>query len=259
MTAPALAKPFYLRPNRIQRALPTRGLLMQEILRQSVLIAARDELGLQTRDGHLREWRGNVPLEFAQEMAFGPADVRLMDKPGSQVAVWFHSYPVDWITDYSALVENAESMSRTEFVAVIEKDGWTGAPNDAKESGPAPADAENLLAEMEQLSQLAAVREAHALIHTDGESLDRLGVLVRGYANLGQLTRFQWSQEYSVFQARSLLYAQRMVVAHPESPVPLWHRAYARAMAGFQADAAQGSGRHRGHQSALRPRRHGLR
>jgi len=237
IAAPALAKPFYLRPNRVQAGLPTRGLLMQEILRQSVLIAARDELGLQTRDGHLREWRGNVPMEFAQEMSFGPTNVMLADKPGSKVSVWSHDYPADWITDYSALVENAESMSRNEFVAVIEKDGWTGSPNDVKESAPAPADGENLLAEMEQLSQLAAVRETHALIHGDGESLDRLGVLVRGYANLGQLTRFQWSQEYAVFQARSLLYAQRMVVAHPESPVPLWHRAYARALAGFQKDA----------------------
>ena len=74
----------------------------------------------------------------------------------------------------------------------------------------------------------------HEAIRKDGESEARLGVLVRGYAHLGQLTRYHWSIEHQVFIARSLLYAARMVKNNPTSPIPLWHRAYAMALAGFQ-------------------------
>ena len=39
--------------------------------------------------------------------------------------------------------------------------------------------------------------------------MDRLGVLVRGYAHLGRLTELHWNGSAKVFKARSLLYAQR--------------------------------------------------
>ncbi len=70
---------------------------------------------------------------------------------------------------------------------------------------------------------------------TSGESQQALGALVRGYANLGQLTRFLWNASHEDFAARSLLYAERMVAAHPGSADALRHQGYARAMAGMHA------------------------
>jgi hypothetical protein len=128
-------------------------------------------------------------------------------------------------------------MSREEYVRALKKAGWSGSGNLVKSDAPAPADVDAKLAEMEELSQFGVVRETHAAIRADGESLSRSGALVRAYANLGQLTRYHWSLEYAVFTARSLLYAQRMVVNNPNSAAALWHRAYARAMAGMQGGA----------------------
>ena len=87
------------------------------------------------------------------------------------------------------------------------------------------------------LPQVLALRNAHAAVRSGDNSPATLGVLVRGYATLGQLTILYWNATPKVYIARSLLYAQRMVAANPTSADAYWHRAYARAMAGFHADA----------------------
>jgi tetratricopeptide (TPR) repeat protein len=128
-------------------------------------------------------------------------------------------------------------MSRKDFVDALRKAGWSGNGNIVKEDAPPPADSESRLEGLEELPLFGLLRESYALIRNDGESLPRLGVLVRAYANLGQLSRYHWSREYAVYTARSLLYAQRMVATHPNSAIALWHRAYARALAGMMGDA----------------------
>ena len=85
--------------------------------------------------------------------------------------------------------------------------------------------------------QFAAVRALHAQIRSDGESPERLGALVRAYANLGSETEYQWTPSSKLFKARALLYAQRMLARDPRSPWPLWHRAYALALSGLHRDA----------------------
>src|SRR5262249_26434699 len=140
-------------------------------------------------------------------------------------------------TDLNELTEITEKMSRGDFVDALEKAGWSGMANSVKQDAPAPDDTEDRLSQMEELSQFGLLRETHALIRTDGESQQRLGALVRAYANLAQLTRYHWSSEYGIYTARSLLYAQRMVINDPQSAFPLWHRAYARAMAGLNSGA----------------------
>jgi hypothetical protein len=207
------------------------GLLTRELFRQGLLIAARDEMGLQTRDGALREWKepptsaDTLQLDLvAKEMA-----VHDVSEPAS---TWIHEKYSTWPSDFDSGVAKIEEMSRKEYVDALKNAGWTGTGNTKKADGAAPAKAEAQLAEMEELSQFAALRETGELIRTDGESPQRLGVLVRAYANLGQLTRYHWSLEYAVYTARALIYAQRMVNEDPNSAFALWHRAYARAMAG---------------------------
>jgi tetratricopeptide (TPR) repeat protein len=215
------------------------GLTIQEIFRQALLITARDEMGLQTRDASLREWRGDPPSADALVMQFNDHDVKLSDVQQPAFVRWDKVYPAgaslpDNLTQVAGI---AEKMSRQDFVSVLQKAGWSGSGNAIKADAPAPADAEARLGEMEELSQFAVLRETHAAIRADGESQQRLGVLVRAYANLGQLTRYHWSQEFAVYSARSLLYAQRMVAHDPNSAFALWHRTYASAMAGLQKDA----------------------
>ena len=230
----------WLAPNHAQYEYCYKGLIARELYRQAVLLAARDELGLQTRDSSLREWRTTPDAANGLEMNFLADGIHLQDVAGAKYLRWVQAFSNQtWPTDLDGIAVNTERMSRADFVNMLKKAGWSGSENATKADAPAPADAESRLGEMEELSQFGVLRETHAAIRSDGESLQRLGVLVRAYANLGQLTRYHWSEEFAVYTARSLLYAQRMVVEHHGSAMALWHRAYARAMAGLQGDALE--------------------
>jgi hypothetical protein len=213
------------------------GQITQEIYRQALLIAARDELGLQTRDESLREWRTMSPHSSTLRILFEGPRAYLIDMANPQLALWENRYTRDMPNRYPRMIEEAEDLSRHKFVALLKQRGWAAKGVKSRPDGPAPANAEALVEQMEELPQFIALRQTHALIRTDGESLPRLGMVVRAYANLGQLTRYHWSIEYAVYSARSLIYAQRMVATHPDSAYALWHRAYAFALAGF-LDAA---------------------
>jgi hypothetical protein len=229
---------IWLQTNQQTEAPQYKGLISQELFRQAVLITARDTLGLQTRDASLREWRGSSPPDSTLEMEFNGDYVILHEVPNASAVRWRRNYGSGkWPDDLVALIESTEKMSRDDFLTALHKDGWSGSANAVKTDAPAPADSEARLRDMEELSQFAILRETHAAIRADGESLPRSGALVRAYANLGQLTRYHWSAEYAVYTARSLLYAQRMVMNNPNSAFALWHRAYASALAGLQGYA----------------------
>ena len=94
--------------------------------------------------------------------------------------------------DYRAMLEEQEKLSRGKYADVLKQAGFQGKPNAFKESADIPENIENALQKMNFISQFSAVRQLHELIRTDGESPERLGGLVRGYANLGLLTEFHW-------------------------------------------------------------------
>jgi tetratricopeptide (TPR) repeat protein len=228
---------FYLltakNPENIRTRLP---LFERELYRQALLIAARDGMGLQTRDESLREWRVLPAAQGAWNLKQMPLKIEIA--AGTGQAIWTAKrIPSHNPLEIADRVGQIEALSRGEFVKLLQGNGYSGKGNPIKPAGAAPDDAEARLGDLEELSQFRVLRETHDAIRKDGESETRLGVLVRGYANLGQLTRYHWSIEHQVYMARSLLYAARMVNANPKSPVPLWHRAYAMALAGFQEQA----------------------
>jgi tetratricopeptide (TPR) repeat protein len=239
-----LEPPDYLQ----QRPLDARAynVLLRELARQALLIAARDGLGVATRDGALREelpdglpaenrlhldpvFRLGKPLAFT--LGRGPA--------GSRRALWQReASPAVMLVpeDLTAVLEAAELMSRTSFLNALRRAGFDGKPRPAGAAG-VPGEVEDLLAEMNFVSQYAALRRLHELARTGGESPRLTGALARGYAHLGVLTECHWSSAHKVFKARALLYAQRLAAAEPGSPWGLWHRAYATGLAGMHAAA----------------------
>jgi tetratricopeptide (TPR) repeat protein len=221
-------------------AYPTQTpLLSWELYRQAMLIAARDGLGLATRDESLREWKtGMLPSEAitpslqARQIGFNTVVREQKD------LIWQGAVDGDdWPNDCATLAVKAEKLSREDLVAALRAHGWSGTGNKISADAEAPADVEKLLGQMDELSQFSALRLTHAAIATDGESAVRLGALVRGYANLSQLAQLQFSAESDVYAARAILYAQRMVASDPKSAFALWHRAYAFAMVGLQGAA----------------------
>ena len=238
---------FYLLTSRNPEGVRTHlPLLDRELFRQGLLIAARDGLGMQTRDESLREWAAPPAAGMAWNLRQGPLKIEITD--GKAQSIWTTPRPASWQNplEIASRVSQIETSSRGPlFVKLLQEQGYSGQANQMKPGAAASVDSEKLLADLDELSQFRVLRQVHDAIRKDGESEARLGVLVRGYANLGQLTRYHWSLEHQVFTARSLLYAARMVNANPRSPVALWHRAYAMALAGFQEQTFKRSGRGR--------------
>jgi hypothetical protein len=225
------------------------GRLLRELARQSFLVAARDQLGLRTRDVSLGDEMpsggDNAPFEVRTvSESQSILDVRRgFVSPGETLLhEVLRATPVSpektsrdkFFTpiDYRAVLTELEKLSRGQFVDAIKRAGFQGKPNSVKDSADVPQEIEKSLEKMDFVSQFSAVRQLHELIHVDGESPERLGALVRGYANLGLLTEFHWHPAHMAFKARSLAYAERMVSSDKQPWRAVWHRAYAFALAG---------------------------
>jgi tetratricopeptide (TPR) repeat protein len=226
--------------------------LVRELGRQTVLIAARDELGLSTRDETLGEpfpaagaGNGKVVHCVVRAYADGKARIELTVADTSELlqpAVAVSQAPekcasYDTYLPLSKLAATFEPMSRSELAKKLGELGFTGKVPPPDESNTATSEALDLLGEMNFASQFAAVRAAHAATSAKGESSSWLGVLVRGYANLAMMARPHWSSDQEVFAARALLYGERMAQLTHESTVSRAHRAYARALVGMHAEA----------------------
>ncbi|MEX2186396.1 MAG: hypothetical protein WD875_06370 [Pirellulales bacterium] len=222
------------------------SLLAREIGRQALLNAARDQLGLPTRDLLLLE-----ADRAAAEDAGRLLDVRFSPVMGSQTTAVVRRVQgesreqllkekvpcgQDEPMSYKPLLDFADRLSRKEFVDGLKKAGFSGQPIAMKDHGDVPAAIERLLSRMSIPAQFAAVRQLHALSRKDGYSPEVLGALIRGYANLSTFEELHWSSAHEVFKARALLYAHRMKLAG-DGPWARWHRAYAWTLSGVHSEA----------------------
>ncbi len=224
------------------------GILARELFRQALLIAARDELGLATRDELLGDARpaeaaGDPRAELITVLRFGSASesqvlIRRTNGPRAE-ALLAQDLPGTKppFGELPRLVEAAEVLSRTAFPSALRKLGLDGRPNEIHDDARLPAGVEERLWRLGYTEPFAAVRMLHEAIRTGGESPARLAGLVRGYAMLGLLTEHDWHPAHKAFKARALLYAQRMVVRDPKGHYGLWHRGFAESLLGLHKDA----------------------
>ncbi len=253
--APALQLPpsadrttLYLAAPPIDPAAEPVRTLTAEVYRQALLIAARDDLGLYTRDGLLREYDSAPPD--------APAGLRQYVRRGERGKLRIHvgltdpSQPAEAMTEVGrprsmgildvvpAVAVSAEVYER-QLPAFLKQIGFKSdvEPKPDQDVGPLADGVNDLLYGTTLFAPLAAVQRTHAQIRSDGASPDRLAALVRGYANLSRLSRPLWSSDEKVFAARSLVYAQRLVVRWPTRADSLWARAYAEAVVGLHGAA----------------------
>ncbi len=229
-----------------------QGLLAREIARQAFLLAAREQLGLGTRDIALRE-PGGKRAEAANRLLdvrislhrSGESTIEVRRISGSKrTSLLKTKGKVDQssLLDYHSLVDWCEQLSRSEFPEMLKRAGYPVAPDwkaerVLKQDTALGEEIEKQLGRMTCLSQFAAVRSLHEKIRREGESLALLGGLVRGYSNLGMLTELHWHSAHLIFKARGMLYAQRLHVASNRIPWARCHRAYAYAVCGLHAAA----------------------
>src|SRR4051812_33815780 len=250
--------------------------LNREIVRQALLVAARDGLGIQTCD----ETLGETPPEDAHVVQLmliercnrdGKWHISLSNFAEGQSTeaakpVWEKTYECDPAATkiYADIIPRLEADSRGPLIEALktaglhaEKHAPTGAPKEQSEKKeqtgqiaqkdkkdqneitpdePA-AKVQQLLLVPDFVSQFGAVRAAHQAIQTSGETPEWLSVLSRGYANLASLTHHHWSSATEVFTARAWLYSQRMAAAKANDSFALANRAYAWALGGCLQNA----------------------
>ncbi len=250
------------------------GSLTRELMRQSFLISARDEIGFATRDDSLQELTNSglkiagenpvyhmisyiesekavdtlrtvlyqhresglvVPVQLTHEFAGH------LSEPGTTDIKNMYSTPL-W-----KLIIFAEGLSRTKFREALSKNSSQPLKKTKNQKiivkpfhndGVVPEEIEKQLDEWNWLSLYSAIRRLHVEIQQEGESPQLLGALIRAYANLGSLTEYFSSPSSKVFKARALLYAQRLRVKTKTSPFAQYHWAYAFALVG-QDNSAQ--------------------
>jgi tetratricopeptide (TPR) repeat protein len=222
-----------------------RGLLARELVRQALLLAAREELACTTRDLHL----GQAPPEGASHLdivsIFGAGGE---DGPATRLELLRGQPPAQELFASEAMMPAApigivdlttdcEARSRGSFVTHLKQAGLSGKPPHWNADAEVPSAVPGLLAEMNFVPQWRAACLLHAEMTRRGASPSLMAALVRAYANLGVLTELHWAPAHDVFTARSLLYAQRLVVQQPQSGPALTARAYAYALAGLHAAA----------------------
>ena len=185
----------------MQRPAVDRSAFLLQLRRQAILLAARDELGAITRDAFLNE--------TAPENAVRIPDVAQF--PNSQSEY----------TNHQQFLIEVEKFSRNEFVTEWKSLGLEQAkpsPQDNADLEAVCKEIDTLLGTWALIPQFEAVRRTHEAIQQHGESFPLLKRLVRGYTQLQILTNNAPRDTHRVFQARAMLYAQRVVAKYGEKP-----------------------------------------
>lgn len=240
--------------------------LPRELVRQSLLMAAREELGLQTCDTTVREI---APKKAKGKLLILQISVEVIDEQKVQIKLWegidtlikplfTKELTVDGDAQrvYESIVSQMGPASRSEFVELLKqlgckpKSGSAGgnvpeavkASEAATSDGEATNELENLdrwLFEADIVPQFEGIRRAHRLLRQDPKSADALSILARGYANLCLLTSHYWTGTTHAFHARALLYAERLQHIASDKPETLYAVAYAQAITGRSAVALE--------------------
>lgn len=186
-----------------------------QLRRQALLIAARDELGAATRDAFLDETAPEGSLEIPDIDKF----------PNSNPPY----------VDHRRFLAELEKRSRNEFVAELRKRGvkkFDGKESD-EESDKESEKIDELLDQWALIPQFEALRRLHGEIEQKGETPKRLAKLVRAYTQFQIQTNYAPRDSHRVFQARSMLYAQRLVAKYGATPEHLSLRAAAWSLNNF--------------------------
>lgn len=228
--------------------LVAEGSLLRELPRQALLLAAREEFGLLTRDRALREefpwakglgkfWPLSVVTFVTQDFEATISVIR--HQPNGVEILWTKEQDLGKEAPYENLTALMERISREGFADLLTKEGFTRIERKQGESSPLPGEVDEDLDIWNDVAQFAAIRQLHELLRTSGESPEILAGLARGYAQLAELTASYYSSMHKVFQARALLYAERLVRITDATPMALWHRAYVRTLIGLPEAALQ--------------------
>lgn len=211
----------------LREDMPFASAFLKQLRRQAVLLAAREELGVLTRDAFLDETAPDGTPEIEDIDRF------LIDHLGFVEGLFAQDI------DYPVFLARLERLSRNELVTALSTLGLTR--NDSAEikieKNEMPQHEKNEIEkkfyEYNIVSQFDTARRLHAAIQNYGETPEYLEMLVRAYTQLQILTNASFRDTHRVFQARAMLYAQRLVAKYGKNPETVSVRAAAWSLNNF--------------------------
>ena len=217
-------------------------LAYREMVRQGLLLTAREEFGLATRDETLletvdRDSKTTFDVVVAAKKYHG-----LNFQVSRDTKQILDLYIRDMLTDanaYQVIAKAVEEHSRGRFTKLLEEAGYQRRSNVWLPSADLPSGTDELLLQMNDISQYRALRLLHKAIRTTGESPELLGALVRAYSNLAQLTIRTVDCRGYAFRCRAWLYAERLRHKTNNSAWSEWHWAYMAVMVGVPTPGKQ--------------------
>lgn len=231
--------------------------LGREMVRQAFVIAAVEEAGVAVLDGTLRESvsedsdvihlalleRGDLNDKWEVKLFALEGTTAEQETRGlwNTEPIWSHTfdYTANGGVMYAANAPIFEDASRGVFLDALKAAGVNRKEKKTPQTSPSQTSSvwEKQLLKVDSVAQFGVVQTAHSEIQEKGESVYRLGVLARAYANLSMLTQHQWNAVSEVFAARALMYAERSMAAYGQDDMVFWNRAYVRAIVGTHQDA----------------------
>ena len=227
----------------------SRPVLVRELLRQALLIAARDELGLSTSDEVLAATVGPE----AERLVLRPnlhikadasdAEFGVYSADGDE-AVWKHETKAIYTdVEVGVLSRDMQKFSRNEFPALLSRLGLKANAVSPLSNANLRANAKKMDAEklrtirdlhndFEIFPQCIAIQLLHSAIQNHGNDAELLCMLAKSYANLFLLTEPLVDGVPQAIAARALLYGDRVVDLFPDDVQARWSRGYAHALVG---------------------------
>ncbi|MEM6328994.1 MAG: hypothetical protein AAF790_01970 [Planctomycetota bacterium] len=219
----------------------TAEAIFRELGRQIVMLVAREEFGLATRDDALLEpIDRDAPETFQIEVEArrrksvvirirrGGRQVFTQETPCQVLSFWPFNYAYDVERDCAGLEQMFEEAGYQRRPS-----RWLG----ADQPTPLPERVARDLLAMNHIAQYRAVRELHRLMREEGESFERLAGLARGYANLSQLTLSTPDTRTQAFAARAMLYSMRLRTQGGATAPIRWNEAYVATLLGYPRHA----------------------
>jgi tetratricopeptide (TPR) repeat protein len=226
--------------------IPQMGI--REVARQAFLLAARDELGLATRDVMLREAfpekldDASAPFEFycrsTDAANWDKMEFVITRRGAPDKVLWRLNY----VPEAAGIVNfdvKAEIWSRKEFKDVLVRAGFKGSVPPHRASAEVAPATYDLLWTWNEISVLAGLRRLHQEIREKGESPELLAALAVGYANLGTLAEYYYSGASKVYYALALLYQERLSKQTDDTPWSLYQSSYVAVQVGLPSVAAE--------------------
>ena len=213
--------------------------LLRELPRQSLLIAAADRMKELAVDRSVDFAGGTPSLTLAIETQIAASDDALKVSVTDQRRQVIKSFDLKVphlaqnTPDYGKIAPIIESWGDDQFVPLLTTPATQPAAERPGDDGKVPDEIQTLLASFDTEQAFLAVMRLQQLIAASGESSERLAALVRAYANLAESTRYLYSRHSSVFFARALLYAERLVRLNPGNVSAHAARGYAYTLLGL--------------------------